>query len=124
MGERPHKRLIAWQKAMALVREIDALTKRFPMEERFGLTPQMRRAAISIASNLAEGATRRTDKEKIQFFSVAAGSASELDTQLEICGQVKLISQEQQEQAQALLDHVSRLISGLVRSRKDRQETR
>jgi four helix bundle protein len=76
-----HKKLDVWKSSMDLVVEVYALTKDFPEDERFGLISQMRRAAVSIPSNIAEGATRRSDKECIQFLMVALGSLSELETQ-------------------------------------------
>ena len=84
MSEKPHKRLIVWQKAMDAVEEMYRLTEHFPSEERFGLVSQMRRASVSIATNIAEGAARQTTKERLQFLFISRGSLSELDTQLEI----------------------------------------
>ena len=74
--------LLVWQKGMVLAKEIYRITRAFPSEERFGLVSQMRRAAVSIPSNIAEGQARRTTNEFIQFISQAEGSVAELDTQL------------------------------------------
>src|SRR6266850_7125389 len=79
---RPHESLQAWKEAMRLVRIIYDLTNTFPREEIYGLVAQMRRAAVSVPSNLAEGAARASRKEFSQFLSVAKGSLSELETQL------------------------------------------
>lgn len=79
---RPHYRLDAWKNAMDLVDEIYKLTRHFPSEEKFGLTAQMRRSAISIPSNLAEGAARKGSAEFANFINIAIGSLSELETQL------------------------------------------
>ena len=79
---RPHYKLEAWKSAMALVKAIYQITGKFPKEELYGLTSQMRRAAVSIPSNLAEGAARTGKKEFAQFLSIAKGSLSELETQL------------------------------------------
>src|SRR5919109_4175455 len=79
---RSYKDLIVWQKGMALAKLIYQLTKKFPSEEKFGLIAQMRRAAVSILSNIAEGQARHTTGEFIQFISHAEGSLAELDTQL------------------------------------------
>ena len=79
---RPHESLQAWKEAMRLVRSIYDLTNDFPREEIFGLIAQMRRAAVSVPSNLAEGAARSSRKEFSQFLSVAKSSLSELETQL------------------------------------------
>jgi four helix bundle protein len=76
-----HKDLDVWKKSMALVVLIYDITSKFSSDERFGLTSQMRRAAVSIPSNIAEGAARKGDKEFIQFLMIALGSLSELETQ-------------------------------------------
>ena len=76
-----HKQLDVWKTAMDLVEEIYKISSKFPNEERYGLTSQMRRAAVSIPSNIAEGAGRKGDKELLQFVSIAIGSLSELETQ-------------------------------------------
>ena len=77
-----YKGLIVWQKSIALVKCIYVLTARFPNEEKFGLISQMRRAAVSVPSNIAEGQARRTTRDYIKFISIADGSLAELDTQL------------------------------------------
>jgi four helix bundle protein len=79
---RPHYKLEAWKNAMDLVDEIYKISKGFPSEEKFGLTSQMRRAAISVPSNLAEGAARKSNAEFANFVNIANGSLSELETQL------------------------------------------
>ncbi|MBO8128225.1 MAG: four helix bundle protein [Peptococcaceae bacterium] len=79
---RPHYNLEAWKEAITLVKAVYQLTKDFPADELYGLTSQMRRCAISIPSNIAEGAARSSRKEFAQFLSVAKGSLSKLDTQL------------------------------------------
>ena len=79
-----HERLDAWKESMRLVKAIYELTQSFPQEERYGLTQQMRRAAVSIPSNLAEGAARDGKKEYSYFINIARGSLAELDTQLKI----------------------------------------
>jgi four helix bundle protein len=79
-----YKDLHVWQKGMELAKQIYLLTSRFPSEEKFGLTSQMRRAAVSIPSNIAEGQARNTTGEYIQFLSHSEGSAAELDTQLRL----------------------------------------
>lgn|SRR3990167_7014006 len=77
-----YRELLVWQKAFALVKDVYLLTSKFPADERFGLVSQMRRAAVSIPSNIAEGRSRHTTGEFIQFVSHAEGSAAELETQL------------------------------------------
>jgi four helix bundle protein len=78
---RSYKDLLVWQKAMTLVKEVYLLTAKFPADERFGLTAQMRRAAVSVPSNIAEGHARQGSKEYLQFLSHAGGSLAELETQ-------------------------------------------
>lgn len=84
MSERPHKKLELWNYVMEFVTDMYKITEKFPFEERYGLTTQLRRAVVSIASNIAEGSARKSISEKIQFYSVAKGSLSEIDAQLEI----------------------------------------
>jgi four helix bundle protein len=90
--KRNHRDLRVWQFAMALVERIYALTAAFPRDEIYGLTSQMRRAAISIPSNIAEGAARGTTKELLHFLRIADSSLSELDTQLELAKRLRYIA--------------------------------
>ena len=94
-SKRPHEQLDVWRDAMTLVKETYELSARFPDAERFGLTAQMRRAAVSIPSNIAEGAARRSTAEYLRFLSVARGSLSELDTQLQIAVSLEFVKPEQ-----------------------------
>jgi four helix bundle protein len=84
MDTRPHRELDFWQESMGLVREIYQITSAFPKNEEYGLGSQMRRAAVSVPSNLAEGAARKGKKEFNHFLNIAQGSPSELDTQIEL----------------------------------------
>ena len=111
---RPHYRLEVWKSAMALVSNIYQITRKFPKEELYGLTSQMRRAAISIPSNLAEGAARTGQKEFAQFLSIAKGSLSELETQLLISADLGFLEKNHEIFQQA--EKVSRLLAGLHRS--------
>ena len=83
-----HKELDVWKLAIDFVVDIYQITKKFPKDERYGLISQMRRSAVSIPSNIAEGAARRTDKENIQFLHISLGSISELETQLIIANRL------------------------------------
>jgi len=103
--------------AMGLVEEVYKRTRSFPKEELFGLTSQIRRAAISIPSNIAEGASRAGTKEFLQFLHIARGSASELETQLLLAE--KLGDLQDAEELKASLTSVKRLINGLIRSLKE-----
>ena len=85
---KPHRKLKVWQAGMDFVVELYRELENFPAREQFGLAAQLRRAAVSIPSNIAEGAARKNTKELVQFLYIARGSLSELDTQLEICFRV------------------------------------
>jgi four helix bundle protein len=89
---RGHKDLEVWKKSMAFVTTIYKVTGVFPKEEIYGITNQMRRAAVSIPSNISEGASRGYDKEFIQFLHIALGSLSELETQILIAGNLQYIT--------------------------------
>ena len=113
-----HKSLDVWQVAVKLAEDVYGVTRRFPKDELFGLTTQMRRCAISIPSNIAEGAARQGDKEFIQFLYVAAGSASELYTQLEIAKRVAIGDPQDLERLQSEVERISMMLQGLIRSVK------
>ena len=87
--QRPHHRLEVWRDAMNLGEAVYAFSSGFPDNERFGLTSQLRRAAVSVPSNIAEGAARRSTAEYLRFLSIARGSLSELDTQLQIATRLR-----------------------------------
>lgn len=94
------------------------LTKKFPKEELYGLTSQMRRSAISIPSNIAEGFKRYHDKEYKQFLYIALGSSAELETQLIISEELKYINKKEMERICEKLDHLSKMITVLMRKLK------
>lgn len=114
MAGRPHRRLVLWQKAMDFVLETYKLTARFPSVERFGMVSQIQRAAVSIPSNIAEGAARKTRREYLQFLYIARGSVSELDTQLEIASRLGYIEERSYSSAQERLEELSRMLSALI----------
>ena len=109
-----HKDLIVWQKAMDLVEELYRLTETMPKSETYGLTSQIRRAAISVPSNIAEGAARNHDKEFVQFLYVALGSAAELETQLLLAERMRHITNAPFDG----LSEVKKLLLGLIKSKK------
>ena len=111
---RPHERLEAWRDAMSLVESIYRVTRNFPDDERFGLTAQIRRAAISVPSNIAEGAARRSTAEYLRFLSIARGSLSELDTQLQIAQRLAYCGAETD--AKNLADRTFARLNALIRS--------
>ena len=110
-----YRDLVVWQKSVDLAREIYLLTKLLPADEKFGLVSQMRRAAVSVPSNIAEGQARNTTGEFIQFISHAEGSVAELDTQLTLCEQLKLLSSTECQSAASLLDELRRMLNSLRR---------
>jgi len=110
-----YRDLVVWQKGLMLAKEIYLLTKRLPADEKFGLVSQMRRAAVSVPSNIAEGQARHTTGEFIQFISYAEGSVAELDTQLTLCQGLNLLTSEDSTKAANLLEELRRMLNGLRR---------
>jgi four helix bundle protein len=110
-----YKDLLVWQKGIALVKQVYRITGVFPAEEKSGLVSQMRRAAVSIPSNLAEGQARHTKGEFVQFISHAEGSVAELDTQLIIAVQLSYCTQAQADSAFELLSELRRMLNALRR---------
>jgi four helix bundle protein len=113
-GNRPHYKLEAWKEAMALVSAVYRVTQEFPKDEIFGLTAQLRRAAVSVPSNIAEGAARHGSKEFAQFLNIATGSLSEMETQLLIAVNLGYLPEDAS--VFTLLEQVSRLVNGLWKS--------
>jgi len=113
--EKPHKKLNVWNAAMDLVAVIYKETDHFPKEEQFSLTNQIRRAALSVPSNIAEGAARQTKKEFIQFLHVAQGSLSELDTHLEIAKRLGFLGEPNWQALDFQADRIDKMLSGLIR---------
>lgn len=113
-----HKELEAYKQSIELVTELYRLTAVFPKEEMFGLVAQIRRSAISIPSNIAEGAARQYKKEYVQFLYVSLGSASELDTQLLIAQNLAYIAPETYASFSEKIITISKLIQGLIKKNK------
>ena len=112
---RPHHKLDAWNNAIQLVVDLYKATENFPKEERYGLTSQIRRAAVSIPANIAEGAGRYSNREFAHFLSNAQGSASELETELIISNRLGYLNEETYSALITPLYRIGRLITGLSR---------
>ncbi len=110
------KELIAWQKARAIVKHTYLLTQKFPAEERFGLTQQIRRAAVSVPSNIAEGSGRGTNADFSHFLDVAYGSACEVETQLYLSLDLDFILQNEFDVINSMLQDVQKLICNFQKS--------
>lgn len=113
-----HKDLDVWKKSMNLAEEVYELTQGFPKEEIFGLISQMRRAAVSIPSNIAEGAARNSDKEFVQFLHVSLGSLAELETQLLLSRELGFVKDEQLDQK---VEQIRKMLLGLVKYLKSKR---
>jgi len=116
-----YKDLTVWQKAITLVKRVYQVTSAFPSDERFGLVSQMRRAAVSIPSNIAEGQARHTTGEFIQGISHAEGSLAELDTQLTIAVELEFCPQTVTMDVFALLGEVRKMLNALRRTLEARR---
>lgn len=114
MSLQNYRELIVWQKAMQLVRETYAATEKFPKSEMFGLISQMRRCAVSIPSNIAEGSRRGTRKDYRSFLLNAFGSGAELETQVEIAKQLPFGKKIEYSQMDTLLDEVMRMLNRMI----------
>jgi len=115
---RYHKDLDVWKVAMQFAAEIYRVTEKLPKHELYGLTSQLRRAAVSIASNIAEGAARQSKKEFIQFLYCALGSATEVETQLEIVRMLEYLTESDLQPLFELRDRIARMLYGLIRKLK------
>lgn len=113
---RNYKDLLVWQKGMDLAKLVYRVTRAFPNEEKFGLVSQMRRAAVSIPSNIAEGQARHTTKEFIQFISHAEGSVAELETQLRLTVDLGFSSERETEKAFELVSDLRNMLNALRRT--------
>ena len=109
-----YKDLTVWQKAIDLVVEVYRLTKKLPKEELYGLTNQLRRAAVSIPSNIAEGQGRNSAKEFLHFLSIARGSQKELETQLYVCTRLEYFTEEEASTAFNLCAEVGKMLNSLI----------
>jgi len=117
MASKDYRDLIVWQRAMDLVEAVYRATRGFPKEEMYGLVGQMRRCAVSISSNIAEGQGRGSDGELVRFLRIAAGSLCELETQVVISQRLELLDAATSTAMLHSSGEVGRLLNGLIRSK-------
>lgn len=122
MGAKNYRDLVAWQKEMEMARSIYKITEQFPSQENFGLTTQLRRAAVSVSSNIAEGEGRGSRQDFIRFLYIAHGSLREAETQILLAGSLEYVNSETVEQVMSLAGEVGRLIQGLIKSLRRRMD--
>ncbi len=111
-----YKELLVWQKSIDLAVDVYQLTEKLPKEERYGLISQINRSAVSIPSNIAEGAGRNTNKEFNNFLGIAQGSSFELDTQLIIPNRLNFISNEEYQKIELQLEYIQNMVAKLKKS--------
>ena len=116
MDFRPHRKLDVWKKSMVLARDIYTATEAFPKSEIYSLTSQLRRAAVSVPSNLAEGAARRGKREFKQFINIAQGSLSELDTQIDLAHMLGYLESSTHGKLMSEITDISKMLFGLSRT--------
>jgi four helix bundle protein len=117
---RSHRDLLVWQKAMDVAASTYELTRQYPREELFGLTSQSRRAAVSVAANIAEGYGRATRQAYVNFLRIARGSLKELETHLDLAERVGLASSEATRSLLYQTDELSRMLHGLISKVQER----
>jgi len=115
-----YRDLLVWQKGISLVKSIYQLGQRFPADERFGLTAQIRRAAVSTPSNIAEGQARHTTREFIHFISNAEGSVADVDTQLVIAVELGFCTSSEVQSLFGMIDEERKMLNGLRRKLQDK----
>ncbi len=117
---RPHEKLDVWKKAIDFVLIVYEETQSLPKDEKFGLTAQIRRAAVSIPANIAEGAARKSTKEFANFLSIAQGSASEVETELLIAHRLGYLDEAAYRKLRSEVDDIGRMITGLSQYLKNK----
>ena len=115
MSIKSFRDLIVWQKAMVLVTEIYGITKNFPKDEIYGLTSQIRRSAISVPSNIAEGYGRNSTLDYTRFLQIARGSLYELQTQLEIAANIDYLQSAQYEEITHAINEIERMLNSMIK---------
>lgn len=116
--DKPHKKLDVWKLSMELSGTVYRLTATYPSDEKFGLVSQMRRAAVSIPSNVAEGAARSSGNEFRNFLSIARSSLSELDTQLDLSRQLGFITEQARQEIDVPLTRIDKMLYALHKSKR------
>jgi four helix bundle protein len=124
MSQSSYKDLIAWQKGMLLVAAIYDATEGFPSHEQFGLVSQVRRAAVSVPSNIAEGKAHYSNRDFVRFLRLARGSLAEIETQVLITQQRSYLTTATTAHLSQQLDELSRILSGLLNALRERERTR
>ncbi|MBR3149599.1 MAG: four helix bundle protein [Eubacterium sp.] len=114
MAYQSFKELIVWQKSMELAEQVYELVQKLPNDEKYVLSDQMRRAAISIPSNIAEGHSRSSKSEYLHFLSIARGSLSELETQIILAQRINYLDKSQTEKALNLCDEIQKMLSAMI----------
>lgn len=112
-----HKNMIVWKKGIKLIKEVYRITDKFPSEEKFGLVSQLRRASVSVISNISEGEARKTSREKRRFYEISCASLVEIDAQIEISLELSFISREEVTKLSNLLNECFAMLSKLKRTR-------
>lgn len=110
-----YKELVVWQKSMDLVIEVYDLITKLPSNEKYELSSQMRRAAVSIPSNIAEGHGRNSSQEFCHFLGIARGSACELETQLLVAKRINFLSENDVQKSEMLIDEILRMITAMIK---------
>jgi four helix bundle protein len=117
-GVQTYRELLVWQKGMDLCALAYRVTKRLPKEEMYGLVSQIRRSAVSVPSNIAEGFGRDQAGSFVQFLRIAQGSLKELETQLLVCQRVEMLTEDEIKPMLTLADEIGRMLRALIRSQK------
>ena len=112
------RELTVWQKSIELVEEVYRLLEKLPANERFAMADQIRRSAVSIPSNIAEGRGRNAEKDFVRFLNIANGSAFELETQLIICQRIGYLTEDDTTKAFQLCDEICRMLNSLIKKLK------
>lgn len=117
---RPHKKLDLWKESINLIKEVYSLLKDFPEDEKYGIINQIKRASVSILTNIAEGAARNTSKEFFHFLVISQGSLSELDALFEISKELSFISEKQYQEITIKMEKIDAMLNGLKKNIKSK----